>query len=273
MCNQLKNTAHCVWDTFQFAWDCPCRQSMTPKTSVQILYFWKRPWVNIYWFLRQYLTSGVIWGLYVCIRDTPDATRPFLVDISPSRAVFRAILVPRVPCDNSDMCVRARSLVTRLLTQTGFLTSDVTCGPWKWTNAMSETEIEPSCVGIGQKLISVDQKATTTMVTAFVTLWLRILRIFILPDTWLCCRPFVKNFGQTVCQSNCQSNTPIWTVCKDFWSNSVERSHFEIFLMWKCDGNNIRIFRGYDPGGIWSISDSGSFWRRPGTASRSKTPR
>ena len=43
---------------------------------------------------------------------------------------------------------------------------------------MSETEIDPSCVGIGQK-------ATTTMVATFVTLWLRILRIFILPDTWI----------------------------------------------------------------------------------------
>ena len=93
---------------------------MTPKISSQILSFWKRPWVNIYWFLRQYLTSGVIWGLYVHILDTSDATRPFLVDISPSRVVFRAILVPRVPWDNSEICVRARSLVTRLLSQTDF---------------------------------------------------------------------------------------------------------------------------------------------------------
>ena len=156
------------------------------KYLSQILHLWKRPCVNICWFLCQYLTPGVIWGLYVHLRDTPDATRPFLVDITPSRVVFSAIFVPRGVCDNSEMCIRARSLVMRLLTQTGFLTSDLTCDPWKWTNTMSETEIEPSCAGIGQKLISVDQKSPTTMVTTFVTLWLRILRIFIIPDTWLC---------------------------------------------------------------------------------------
>ena len=97
---------------------CPCRQSMTVKMSSQILDFWKRPGVNIYGFFCQYLTSGVIWGLYVHVRDTPDATRPFLVDITPSRVVFSAILVPRDVCDNSNMCVRAGSLVRRLLSQT-----------------------------------------------------------------------------------------------------------------------------------------------------------
>ena len=194
-----------MWDTFQFTWDCPWRQSVTPKISVWILCFWKRPRVNIYWFLRQYLTSGVIWGLYVRLRDTPDATRPFLVvDITPSRVVFIVILAPGDPWDNSEVCVHSRSLFTRLLTQTGFLTSDVTCGPWKWTNVVSETEIEPSCVGIGQKLISVDQKSPTSMVTTFVTLWLRILRIVFIPVTWLCWRPSVKIFSQTVCQSNCR---------------------------------------------------------------------
>ena len=102
------------------SWDCPCRQSPTVKISSQILHFWKRPWVNIYWFFCQYLTPGVIWGLYVRLRDTPDATRPFLVDITSSRVVFSANLVPRVPWDNSEMCVLARSLVMRLLSQTGF---------------------------------------------------------------------------------------------------------------------------------------------------------
>ena len=147
----------------------------------QILHLWKRPCVNICWFLCQYLTPGVIWGLYVHLRDTPDATRPFLVDITPSRVVFSANLVPRDPWDNSEMCVRARSLVTRLLTQTRFLTSDVTCDPCKWTNTVSETGIEPSCVGIGQKLISVDRKVSTTMVMAFPTLRLRIYGFFIKP--------------------------------------------------------------------------------------------
>ena len=68
----------------------------------------------------QYLTSGVIRGLYECQRITPDATRSFLVDITASRVVFSATLVPRDPCDNSEMCVHTRSLVTRLLIQTGF---------------------------------------------------------------------------------------------------------------------------------------------------------
>ena len=167
-----------MWDTFQFTWDCPWRQSVTPKISVWILCFCKRPRVNIYWFLCQYLTSGVIWGLYVRLRVSPDATRPFLVDIAPSRVVFIVILAPGDPWDNSEMCVHSRSLFTRLLTQTGFLTSDVTCGPWKWTNVVSETEIEPSCVGIGQKLIFVDQNHPRPW---WRHLSLRILRIFLYP--------------------------------------------------------------------------------------------
>ena len=158
---------------------------MTVKIPSQILHFWKRPWVKIYWFFCQYLTPGVIWGLYVHLRDTPDATRPFLVDIASSRVVFSAILVPRDPCDNSEMCIHTRSLVTRLLSQIRFLTSDATRDPCKRTNTVSETGIKPSCAGIGEKLISVDRKASTTMVIVFPTLWLRILRIFFIPDTWL----------------------------------------------------------------------------------------
>ena len=96
------------------------------------------PDVNIYWFLRQYLTPGAIWGLYVRLGDTPEATRSFLVDITPSRAVCSSILVPRGPWDNSEMCVRARSLVTRLLTQTGFLTSDVTRS---WPSKMDKCDV------------------------------------------------------------------------------------------------------------------------------------
>ena len=174
-----------MWDTFHFTGNCPCRQLMTPTTSVQIVCFWKRPWVNIYRFFCQYLTPGVIWGLYVHLRDTPDATRPFLVDITSSRVVFSAILVPRDPCDNSEMCVRARSLVMRLLSQTWCLPSDVTCNPWKWVNTVPGTGIKPSCAGIGQKLISAGRKTSTTMVITFPTLWLRILRIFIITATWI----------------------------------------------------------------------------------------
>ena len=86
-----------MWDTFQFTWDCLCWQSMTSKISTEILNFCRHPWVNIYQILCQYLTAGDIWELYGHLRDTSDATRPFLVDITSSRAIFRAILVPRDP--------------------------------------------------------------------------------------------------------------------------------------------------------------------------------
>ena len=158
---------------------------MTPKISTEILNFCRHPWVKIYRFLCQYLTPGGHIGLYDHLLDTADATRPFLSRITPSRTVFSAISVPRDPWDSSEMIVRAWSLVTRLLTQTDFFTPDVTCDPWKWTNTVSETGIEPSCVGIDQKLISVDRKLSTTMVMTFPTSWLRIFEIFFIPDTWI----------------------------------------------------------------------------------------
>jgi len=148
------------------------------------------------------LVPGVIWGLYVHLRDTPDAMRPFLVDITPYRVVFSATLVPRGPCDISEMYVRAWSLVMRLLTQTGLLASHVTCDSCKRDNTVSKTKIEPSCVGIGQKLTSVDWKTPTTMVVTFSTSWLRIWRNLIRTDTWLCCTNFL-----IVC-SKLQSNGP-----------------------------------------------------------------
>ena len=185
---------------------------MTPKISTEILNFCRHPWVKIYRFLRQYLTYGGHIGLYVCLQDTADATRTFLSRITPSRAVFRAILVPRDPWDNSEMIVRAWSLVTRLLTQTDFLTPDATCEPCKWANTVSETGIKPSFVVIRQKMISVDQKVSTIMVMTLSTSWLWIFKIFFLPVTWLCWRPSVMNFTQTVCQSNWRSNSFIQTV-------------------------------------------------------------
>ena len=51
----------------------------------------------------------------------------------------------------------------------GFLTLDVTCDPWKWVNTVPGTGIKSSCVGIGQKLISVGRKTSTTMVTMVMT--------------------------------------------------------------------------------------------------------
>ena len=68
------------------------------------------------------------------------------------------------------MCVSRVVSCQETLASDGFLTSDVTYDPCKWTNTVSETGIEPSCIGIGQKLISVDQKASTTMVMVFPTL-------------------------------------------------------------------------------------------------------
>ena len=182
---------------------------MTPKISTEILNFCRYPWVKIYRFLCQYLAPGGHIGLYDHLLDTADATRPFLSRITPSRAVFSAISVPRDPWDSSEMIVRAWSLVTRLLTQTDFFTPDSTCDPSKWTNTVSETGIEPSCVGIDQKLISVDRKVFTTMVMTFPTLWFRIFKIFIITDTWLYRISIVRNFIQSVCQSNCQSNSSI----------------------------------------------------------------
>ena len=134
---------------------------MTPNISTEILNFCRHPRVKIYRYLCQYLAPGGHIGLYVHLRYTADATRPFLSRITPSRVVFRAISVPGDPWDDSEMIVRAWSLVTRLLTQTDFLTPYVTCDPWKWSNTVSETGIEPSCVEIGQKLISVDRKVFT----------------------------------------------------------------------------------------------------------------
>ena len=150
------------------------------------------------WLLGSYEDSMFTYG-------TPRTQRAHFQSILRplARVVFSAILVPRDPFDNSEMCVHARSLVRRLLTQTGFLTSDITYDPCKWTNTVSETGIEPSCVEIGPKLISVDWKVSTTMVMTFPTLWLRFLRIFPKTDTWL----YWRNFGQTVCPSICQSNT------------------------------------------------------------------
>ena len=120
MCNQQKNNTHDTCRNIPVHGNCLCRQSMTTKISSQILHFWKRSWVNIYWFFCQYLTPGVIWRLYGHVWDTTDATRPFLVDITPSRVVFSAILVPSDVCDNSKICGHARYLSTRPLSQTVF---------------------------------------------------------------------------------------------------------------------------------------------------------
>ena len=172
MRNRLKIT-QCVWDTLQFAWTCPFYSRWQWKSQVKSY----EPESTFIDFLSIFDACGhvyVIRGLYVHVRDTPDAKRS--LSVTSSRVVLSAILAririeAPVTCGNSEMCVRARSLVMELLTQTGFLTSDVTCDPWKWTNTMSETGIEPLRARTGEKLISVDRKTTATMVTTFPTLY------------------------------------------------------------------------------------------------------
>ena len=137
---------------------------------------------------------GVKWGLYEHLRYTADAMRTFLSRITPSRAVFRAILVPRDLWDSSEMIVRAWSLVTRLLTPTDFLTPNATCDPWKWTNTVSETGIEPSRVGIGQKLISVDRKVYTIHVDDIAHFVTWDFRDFSKTDTWIYCKADCDEF-------------------------------------------------------------------------------
>ena len=102
----------------------------------------------------------------------------FLVNITSSKVYLISIVVPRDTCGNLETNVRAQSLVTRPFDSDRFFTPDATGDPRKWTNTVSEAGIEPSCAEIGQKLTSVDQKVSTTMVMTFPTLWLGILIIY-----------------------------------------------------------------------------------------------
>ena len=147
------------------------------------------PDVNIYWFLRQYLTPGAIWGLYVRLGDTPEATRSFLVDITPSRAVFSAILVPRGVCDNSKMCVRARSLVRSSCLRRSF---DVGCHLWPlrmdwwgvWDGYRALVRRNRSKIGLcGPKNVHDHGGGISYFVTQDST-------DFFLVDLWLYCRDF-----------------------------------------------------------------------------------
>ena len=84
---------------------------------------------------------------------------------------FSTILLPRGAWDNSEMCVSREVSSQKTLDSDGFLKSSVTHDlPLKWANTVSEEGIETSCVGIGQKLISVDRKVPTTMTMTFPTL-------------------------------------------------------------------------------------------------------
>ena len=61
-----------------------------------------------------------LWALYEHLQVTPRPIRSKLGDITASRDLFRVIFVPRVPCDNSEVSVRARSFVTTHLVETVF---------------------------------------------------------------------------------------------------------------------------------------------------------
>ena len=150
--------------------------STTPKKSSEILDFWKRLWDTIWSFLDQYFSFRVKWGLYEHLRVTARPTRPKLVDITASRDLFRVIFVPRDPRDNSEVSVLTRSFCHNTLDWDVFLSSDDSENPWECANTVSETENEPSYVGIGQKLTSVDQKVSMTLVRSFPTLWVWILK-------------------------------------------------------------------------------------------------
>ena len=104
--------------------------------------------------------------------------RVFLVVITPSGVVFRVILVPRDPLRQlRSNCSRA-VFCHNTLGRDGFVTSDDSKNPCECANTVSETENEPSYVGIGQKLTSVDQKMFMTLVGSFPTLGFLDLKIF-----------------------------------------------------------------------------------------------
>ena len=141
-------------------WPQPWWQSMTPKISTEILYFCKHPWVNILWFLCQYLAYGGHMRTLCLPTGHPGRNAPISKPYCALQSRFWLYLSTQRPLQHSETSVRARSLVVKHLTQTGFLTPDTVCDPCKWTNTVSETEIEASCVRIVEKLISVDQKVS-----------------------------------------------------------------------------------------------------------------
>ena len=70
---------------------------MTPKISTEILNYYDTPESRFIDISVNIWRTGVKWGLYVHLRDTADAMRPFISRNAPSRVDFRTILVPRDP--------------------------------------------------------------------------------------------------------------------------------------------------------------------------------
>ena len=158
-------------------------------------------------------------------RNAPSFSRYYLLQNR-----FSAILVPIGPWDNSEMCVSRAVSSQKTLESDGFLTPTITDEPCQWTNTVCEAGIELSCVEIGQKLISVDRKVSTTIVMTIPILWLRISIIFIITVTCLTTDVCLQIFGSFL--SSCTSdysnicirryqisstNPVTWTVTESLW--------------------------------------------------------
>ena len=141
----------------------------------------------------------VKWGLYEHLRNTADAMRTFLSRITPSRAVFRAILVHRDPWDNSEMIVRAWSLVTRLLAQTGFFWLRMSLSSLK--NELIRClrrESSPRASESAKNWSLWTEKCTRSMLMTLPTSWLPIFEIVLKPIHGYIVRPTVMNFKPSI---------------------------------------------------------------------------
>ena len=78
---------------------------------------------------------------------------------------------------------------------------------------MSETGIEPSCVGIGQKLISVDRKVYTIHVDDIAHFVTSDFRDFFLFDTWLYCKADCDDFHS----NDLSIELSVKTICLDLF--------------------------------------------------------
>ena len=107
-------------------------------------------------YLTHFLEFWGARGLYITARDLPRAVRPKLVVIGDSRVLaFWVDFCPGNPTrDNSEMCSREVSWHD-LVDSDGFCRSSITRDHWEQSQRTSATEIEPSYVGIGWKLIPV----------------------------------------------------------------------------------------------------------------------
>ena len=164
-----------MWDTFHFMGKCPCQQlikSCTCGNDPPLLIF------DFWGHMRTLcLPTGHPW------RNTP-----IYVNITPSRVVSALFWsLETLVTTQKYMCVHTR--VCSHTVSSHAWNSCLRRVFWRQiplvtlANELTQClrrEIKPPCIGIGQKLISVDQNGPTTMVMiTFSTLWLRILRTWI----------------------------------------------------------------------------------------------